>query len=98
MVEGDDGVEEHEESFRYVEDIFHGSSRFGLEVADAVVAHIANGTAGKRREYESWDCSHSELRELFLEEGQRVAFRSMAETSLENLSRIWTRAGKQCRP
>lgn len=61
VVERDDGIEEHKEGFRYVEDIFHGSSRFGLEVADAVVAHIANGTAGKRREYESWNCRYSEL-------------------------------------
>ena len=71
-----------------MEHIFHGSGCFWLEVADAVVAHIANSTARQRREYETWDCGYSELRELFLEEGQRVAFGSMAGTSLEDFPRV----------
>ena len=88
MVEGDDGIEEHEEGFGHAEDIFKGSGSSWLEVANAVIAHIPNGTTRQWRENEAWDCGHAELGELLLEEGERVAFGSMSKTSLKNLSRV----------
>lgn len=46
VVEGDDGVEEHEEGFGNLEDVFHGAGGAGFEVPNAVVAHVADCTAG----------------------------------------------------
>jgi hypothetical protein len=53
VVKGDDSVIEHEETLWDVEDVFEIPSGARLEVPDAVIAYIAYGTAGKRREAEA---------------------------------------------
>lgn len=42
-----DGVEEHEEALRDLEDVLHGACGLGLEVFDAVVADISDGTSSE---------------------------------------------------
>lgn len=48
MVEGYDGVEEHEEGLGHFEDVFHKSSSLGLEVLHAVVAYVTDCAPGQR--------------------------------------------------
>lgn len=55
VVEGDDGVEEHEEGLRNLEDIVHLAGCPRLEVADAVVANIANSASCEGWKCEAWD-------------------------------------------
>jgi hypothetical protein len=47
VVEANDSLEEHEQAFRNVEDIFQWTRNFRLEVADAVIANVTDCTAGK---------------------------------------------------
>jgi hypothetical protein len=47
VVEANDGLEEHEEAFRDVENVFQRACDLGFKVADAVIADIADCTAGK---------------------------------------------------
>jgi len=47
VVEGNDGIEKHEEGFGDFENILHLARCPWLEVSDAVVANISNGPSGK---------------------------------------------------
>lgn len=47
MVEGDDGVEEHEETLGDFENILHGPSRPRLKVADAVISDITYSSSSQ---------------------------------------------------
>jgi len=49
MVEGDYGVEKHEECFGDLEDIFHLTCCSWFKISNAVITNIADGASGKRR-------------------------------------------------
>lgn len=49
MIECHYGVEKHEQRFRDLKYILHGSSRSRLEVANTIVSNIANSTSDQRR-------------------------------------------------
>lgn len=88
VVKRDDGVREHEQRFRDFQDIFQGSCRFGFEVADTVVANIADCSASKGWEIETWNSGFAVLGELLLEDCKGVGFRAMARTRLQHFSRV----------
>ena len=49
MIESDDRIEEHEQGFWNMENIFHLPSRPWLEISDAIVANIADCSSSKWR-------------------------------------------------
>lgn len=88
MVEGYDGVEEHEEAFWDAEDVFQGSCRFGLEVSDAVVAYVADCTASEGRKSYTWDVGDTVLGEFGFEEGEGIDGRAVGAASLYDFARV----------
>lgn len=85
VVEGNNRIEEHEEGFGDVENVFHLPSRFGLEVSNTIVADIANCSTCEWGQHEAgYDC-FPVLGKLCLKNWERVAFWSMAGTSLQRL-------------
>lgn len=89
MVESDDGVEEHEEGFGDLQDIFHGASGARFEVPDAVVAHVANRTAGQRRKFQAGDGGFAILGEFGGEDGEGVFLGAVAGAGFDHFSRIF---------
>ena len=90
VVEGDDGVEEHEERFGNAQDVFQGSRRPRLEVAHAVVAYVADGAAGERWELRTGHHGLAVLAQLLGQDGQRVRLGAMAGAGLDDFAGIWT--------
>ena len=88
VIEGDDGIEQHEKRLGDLKDVFHGSSSPRLEIADAVISHVPNCSSGQWREVESWHDGLAAFGELCLEKRERICFGAMTWTSLEKFSRI----------
>ena len=55
VVEGNDGVEEHEQGFGNLEDILHWSRRLGFEVTDTIVSNVADCSSSEGWEVEAWN-------------------------------------------
>ena len=47
VIEGYNGVEEHEERFGNLENVFHFAGCAGLEIADTVIADVAYGATSE---------------------------------------------------
>lgn len=88
VVKRDNGVGEHEQGLGDFKNVFHGSCRFGFEIADTVVANIANCPASKGWEIEAGDSGFAVLGELFLEDCEGIGFRAMAGTGLQHFSGV----------
>lgn len=91
MVEGDDGIEEHKQRLWDLKDIFQGTCCFRFEVADTIVADVANCSSSQRRENETRDRSFMVLSKLFLEDIEGVGIRAMTGAGLQDLPRVLER-------
>lgn len=88
VIEGNNGIEEHEERFRDLEDVSHVPFGARLEIANAIIANVAYGASSERREAKMFDDGFAMLRELSFEVGKRVLRRAMAQAGLEDLARV----------
>lgn len=91
MIESHDCVEEHEQRFGNLENIFHFPSCPRLEISNTVIAHIANGSSSEWGQYEARDDGFSVLCQLLLEQRQRVTLGSMTRTGLQYLSWVYVK-------
>lgn len=89
VVEGDDGVEEHEEGFGNLQDILHGASGARFEVSDAVITHVANCTAGEGRQPETRNGSFAVSGEFGGEDGEGVFLGAVAGARFDHLPRVF---------
>lgn len=87
VVDGDDGVEEHEEGLGELEYVFERPCCFRFEVLDAVVADVAYGAASEWREALTGDGGHAAFGEGGLEQRERVLAWAMRCAGLKH--RVW---------
>lgn len=85
VVEGNDGIEQHEEGFGNFKNVFHLARRSWLKISYAVVTNISYGPSRKWWQNEAWYNCFSVLRKLFLEDWQGVTFGAMTRTSSQYL-------------
>lgn len=89
VVEGDDGVAEHEEGFWGFEDVFEGARGAGFKVFHAVVGDVADCAPGHGGKVDAWEFGDTVLGEFFFELGEGVDFGAMARTGLDDSAGVW---------
>ncbi len=67
VIESDDRIEEHEEGFWNMENIFHIPSRLWLKISNTIIANITNGSSSKWRKYQPRNDCFSVLGKLRFE-------------------------------